>query len=87
MNRDEFSRFVEATLDRTIQFAEQIVGRTLPRNIAFMWMGRRMEPIRHGVVEEITSKVFVAWTGTDGPFIYIVDKKTLGRETQSNTAP
>jgi hypothetical protein len=115
MTREEFSLFVEATLERAVQFAEQMSGRTLPRNHAFVWMCKDMEPIRQGIVEEIVSKVFVDdehifpcvdigvvsllddetvlvtanvagypatqfgknWTGTDGPFIYIVNKKAL----------
>ena len=119
MTRDEFSRFVETTLQQVVQFAEQMSGQTLPRNKAFVWMFKDMKPIRQGIVEEIVSRVFVDdehifpcvdigvvsllddetvlitasiagypatqfgknWTGTDGPFIYIVNKKGLEPRT------
>ena len=59
MTRAEFSRFVESTLESAIQFAETHSGRPLPRRIAFAWMGRKMDPIQSGVIEEIVNRVFV----------------------------
>ena len=59
MTRDEFKEFVAETLEAVIQLAERETGKSLPREIAFKWFSQNSAPIRGGIVEHITDKVFI----------------------------
>ena len=65
MTRDEFKQFVADTLEAVIQLAEKETGKALPRKIAFKWFSQTSAPLREGIVEHITDRVFI-----DGEHIY-----------------
>ncbi|HXX20593.1 MAG TPA: hypothetical protein VEJ46_14415 [Candidatus Acidoferrum sp.] len=61
MNRQEFSSFVENALEETVQCAENLTGKSLPRKIAFCWLQdwqAHAEPIRSEIAEAITNRVY-----------------------------
>jgi hypothetical protein len=59
MTREEFTRFVEDTIEEVISLAEQKCGKALPRSYAFRWLGRSQPLITENVVEHIVQRVFV----------------------------
>jgi hypothetical protein len=59
MTRDEFKQFVADTLEAVIQLAEKETGKALPRKIAFKWFSQTSAPLREGIVEHITDRVFI----------------------------
>ena len=59
MTKDEFKQLVTDTLEDVIKGAEREIGTTLPRKIAFEWLFQKSEPIREGIVEHITDRLFI----------------------------
>jgi hypothetical protein len=57
MTREEFSTFVEQTLQSVLQLAEEYSGASLPRVFGFRWLGHDL--LRENIVEEIVGRVFV----------------------------
>jgi hypothetical protein len=58
VNRDEFTLFVQHTLEEVILLAEQYTGKSLSRKIGFRWI-TQTEPLREGIVEAIVNRVYV----------------------------
>jgi hypothetical protein len=59
MTQQEFTKFVESTLEGVLRQAEEHSGKKLPRRIAFCWWTKRSEVFREGIVEEIVRKTYV----------------------------
>jgi hypothetical protein len=59
MTQEEFTYFVQSTLEGVLQLAEERTGKSLPRRIAFCWWAKDAEIFRDGVVEEIVKKIYV----------------------------
>ena len=63
MTQEEFTEFVQSTLEGVLRQAEEHTGKKLPRRIAFCWLAnwlrKRSEVIREGIVEEIVRKTYV----------------------------
>ena len=59
MTRDEFTKFVEDTLEDVIALAEERSGLRLPREVAFQWLISKGEPVRTGIAETIVSRVYI----------------------------
>jgi len=59
MTREEFTHFVERTIEDVICLAEQKCGKALPRTFAFRWLGRSQPLITENAIEHITRRVFV----------------------------
>lgn len=59
MSRERFAKFAEGTLEEALCLAERQSGKTLPRTIAFSWMGANEETIHEGIVETIVDRVYI----------------------------
>lgn len=59
MNREEFQRFVEQTIEEVIQSAEIKSGKKLTRKILFRWFSQKTEPVSKNISQHITEKVFI----------------------------
>lgn len=59
VKKEEFRAFVEKAIEDVIRYAEFMTGMTLPRMIAFQWLGANKPIIREGIVDEIVERVFV----------------------------
>ncbi|MFA6545945.1 MAG: hypothetical protein WCS99_16115 [Limisphaerales bacterium] len=60
MNRDDFKKHVEQTLESIIQEAEQRAGRALPRRYCFGFLSpSRVTAEQEQIVEHLTQLVFV----------------------------
>jgi hypothetical protein len=59
MTREEFTRFVEKTVEEVICLAERKCGKELPRSYVFRWLGRSQPLITANVIEYIVQRVFV----------------------------
>lgn len=59
ITREEFTRFVEKTIEDVICLAEQKSGKQLPRTFAFQWLGRSETRITENAIEHIVQRVFV----------------------------
>lgn len=59
MNRSDFQKFVEQTIEQVIQLAEKESGRLLTRKFAFRWFSQKEEPLRENISQHITDKVFI----------------------------
>jgi hypothetical protein len=59
MTRQEFTEFVQSTLEGVLRQAEEYTGKKLPRRIAFCWLGKESEVVREGIAEEIVRKTYV----------------------------
>lgn len=59
MTREEFTHFVETTIEGVICLAEQKCGKTLPRRFAFRWLGLSQPLITENPVAHIVERVFV----------------------------
>jgi hypothetical protein len=59
MTREEFTSFVEKTVEEVICLAEQKSGKQLPRTFAFQWFGQSQPLITENVIEHIVRRVFV----------------------------
>jgi hypothetical protein len=59
MTREEFTRFVETTVEEVISLAERKCGKELPRSYVFRWLGRSQPLITENVIEYIVQRVFV----------------------------
>src|SRR5471030_960677 len=59
MKREEFTAFVERTIEEVICLAEEKSGKTAQRKYAFRWLGRSHPTVTDSVVEHIVERVFV----------------------------
>ena len=59
MTRGEFKLLVVDTIEAVIRLAEKKTGKALPRKIAFKWFSQTSTPLRGGIVEHITERVFI----------------------------
>jgi hypothetical protein len=59
MKQQEFTQFVQSTLEGVLRQAEEYTGKKLPRRIAFCWVAKRSEVFREGIVEEIVRKTYI----------------------------
>lgn len=59
MTREDFTHFVEKTIEEVICLAEQKCGNALPRSFAFRWLGHSQTLVTEGAVEHIVRRVFV----------------------------
>jgi len=59
MTREEFTNFVEKTIEEVICLAEQKCGKALPRSYAFKWLGRSQQLITENAIEHIVQRVFI----------------------------
>lgn len=59
MTREEFTHFVEKTIEEVICLAEHKCGKALPRSYAFKWLGRSQPLIIENAIEHIVQRVFV----------------------------
>jgi len=59
MTREEFSQFVEQSVEEVIRIAEEKCGTTLPRRYSFRWLGRSRPVVDNNIVEHIVQRVFV----------------------------
>ena len=59
MTREEFTHFVEETIEQVICLAEQECGKSLPRLYVFRWLGRSQPLITENAIEHIVQRVFV----------------------------
>jgi hypothetical protein len=59
MTRQEFTRFVETTVEEVISLAERKCGKKLPRSYVCRWLGRSQPLITENVIEYIVQRVFV----------------------------
>lgn len=58
MTRDEFTAFVERTLEEVVQFAEAQTRTVLPRKIKLRWLGHD-SIIDEGIVEAVVNRVYL----------------------------
>ncbi len=59
MTREDFSEFVEKSVEEVIRMAEKKCGTTFPRKYSFRWLGRSHPLVEQNVVEHIVERVFV----------------------------
>jgi hypothetical protein len=59
MQRDAFLALTKRSLEEAILLAEETAGRTLPRRVAFQWLGRNHPRVTEGIAEYILERVYV----------------------------
>src|SRR5690348_7374200 len=59
MKREDFTMFVQSTLEEVTRLAEQESGQQLQRKYAFRWLGGSYPIVTENIVEYIVERVFV----------------------------
>ena len=59
MTREEFTRFVEKTVEEIICLAERKCDKALPRSFVFRWLGHSQPLVTANAIEYIVQRVFV----------------------------
>ncbi len=59
MDRETFTAFVQKTLEEVVELAEEKAQRTLPRRLAFQWLGKDKPRVTKEIAEYIVERVFV----------------------------
>ena len=59
MKREEFTTFVQSTIEEVTRLAEEKSGHQLSPKYAFRWLGKSQPIVTENIVEHIVDRVFV----------------------------